>query len=280
MSQSDALPAEYEEYRVLNRDWWNEVTPLHETSALYDLEGFVAGAEILDPVELAELGNVAGKRLVHLQCHFGMDTLAWERHGAEVTGLDFSASAIESATALAKRLGSAATFVEADVYRARDVLHGAFDVVYTGRGALNWLPDLGRWAEVVASLLAPGGVLYLIEIHPLVLCLDDDKVALSTNYSYFFEPEGVRLEEGGDYAEPTAELHATATHEWTHHLGEVIRAVLDAGLVLELVSEHDHLCYQPWPFLEPDPVHKGIFRLPPGQPKIPLLYSLKARRPN
>jgi SAM-dependent methyltransferase len=149
-----------------NRDSWNERVPIHVASAFYDVDGFKAGRAELYAYELRDVGSVRGKDLVHLQCHFGLDTLSWAKRGARVTGVDFSAPAIEAATRLAGEMGVRAKFVVANVYDAPAVLRRRFDVVYTGRGALSWLPDVRRWAAVVARLLRPGGLFYLTEFHP------------------------------------------------------------------------------------------------------------------
>jgi SAM-dependent methyltransferase len=162
------------DWRALNRASWDDRVPVHQASDFYDLDGFRAGASSLRPFEVAEAGDVTGRRLVHLQCHVGLDTLSWARNGALVTGLDFSEPAIEAARSLAASLAIDASFVAADVYDAVTALGGRrFDMVYTGTGALVWLPDLPRWASVVAALLEPGGFLYLVEAHPFAQILDD-----------------------------------------------------------------------------------------------------------
>lgn len=154
---------------------WDEATPFHAAGSFYDLDGFRSGRQDVRPFDLEELGAVAGLDLVHLQCHLGTDTLSWARHGARVVGLDFSARAVAAARDLARDCGLDAEFVCANVYDAAAALDGRrFDVVYTGIGALNWLPDLDRWARVVADLVRPGGVLYLVEIHPMVQAVVED----------------------------------------------------------------------------------------------------------
>lgn len=156
-----------EEWFEVNRANWDERVPIHVEGEFYDVAGFLAGEERLRPFELAEMGDVGGKDLLHLQCHFGIDTLGWAGHGARVTGLDFSAPAVEAATKLASQLSLDASFVRANVYDAAEALEGrTSDVVYTGLGALNWLPDIERWAGVAEALIRPGGFLYLAEFHP------------------------------------------------------------------------------------------------------------------
>jgi SAM-dependent methyltransferase len=223
---------------------------------------------------------VEGKRLVHLQCHFGLDTLSWARRGASVVGLDFSEPAVQAAQALADDLGLDARFVASDVYEASAALGGErFDVVYTGLGALNWLGDLDRWASVVTSLLAPGGFLYLAEFHPFTWVFAGDELKVEDDY--FHDAEGARIDEGpGTYADLEAKTEHNVTHEWTHPLSHVLTAVLDAGLRLELFHEHDYTLFPAWPLLEPHPAegHTGdIYTWPKGHPRLPLMYSLRAR---
>jgi SAM-dependent methyltransferase len=265
-----------EEWLETNRANWDERVPIHVGGEFYDVEGFKAGQERLRPFEIAEVGDVAGKDLVHLQCHFGIDTLSWARRGARVVGLDFSGLAVEAARKLAAELSLDATFVESDVYDAASALDGhAFDVVYTGLGALNWLPDIKRWAGVVASLLRPGGFLYLSEFHPFSRVFGDDE--LTVTYDYFQEGPEV-WDEAGTYANLEAETVNNRTYEWLHTLGDVVSAVIDANLILELLHEHDYTLFPQWPFLEKSGF--DTYRLPEGTPSLPLMYSLRARKPS
>ena len=179
-------PPMAEDWFEVNREMWDERVPIHVASELYDVEAFVAGRSSLRPFELAELPDVRGRTLVHPQCHFGEDTLSWARLGARVTGLDFSGPAVEAARELAARCELEAEFVEANVYDAAEALGGRrFDIVYTGLGALNWLPDVERWARVMASLVAPGGCLYLAEFHPFSHVFGDDD--FTVEYPYFHD---------------------------------------------------------------------------------------------
>jgi SAM-dependent methyltransferase len=266
----------------LNRSWWDERVPIHVGSAFYDVDGFRAGGSTLRPFEREEVGDVTGKRLAHLQCHFGLDTLSWARAGASVAGLDFSGPAIDAATALADETGLDARFVQADVYDALEALGGErFDIVYTGLGALNWLPDLPRWAGVVASLLAEDGFLYLAEFHPATWVFGDHDYSIE--WDYFHDPEGVSFDddEPGSYADLEVPTRNNATREWAHTLADVITAVLGAGLRLELVSEHDYTLFPRFDDLELDEgfLTAGVvYRQPAGKPRLPLMYSLRARR--
>jgi 2-polyprenyl-3-methyl-5-hydroxy-6-metoxy-1,4-benzoquinol methylase len=260
----------------LNRLAWDERVPLHVDSSFYDNETFVAGRSSLRSFEIDEVGAVDGKTLLHLQCHFGQDTLSWARSGARVTGLDFSVAAVSAARRLADEMGIEAEFVVANVYDASEALPGrTFDVVYTGLGALIWLPDITRWARLCASLIAPGGFLYLAEFHPIVDVFDDDELAVVEPY---FRPEGHLWQTPGSYVDPAAPTEHNATWEWTHPVGEVVTAIVEAGLQLEFLHEHPMTLWQRFPFLERR--GDGTFHLPAERPSLPMLYSLRARKPH
>lgn len=262
------------EWFETNREYWDERVPIHLGGEFYDVEAFLNGRERLRPFELEEVGDVSGKDLVHLQCHFGIDTLSWARHGAKVTGLDFSAPAIGEARKLAARLGVSAEFVQANVYDAKDALgRRDFDIVYTGLGALNWLPDVGRWAEVAASLVRPGGFLYLSEFHPFTGVFGEENLTVTYDY---FQKEPQVWDEPGTYADLDADTAHNRTYEMSHTLGEVVSAVISAGLTIEFLHEHDYTLFPAWPILEKSGF--DTFRLPKGTPNLPLMYSLRARK--
>ena len=259
-----------------NRRHWDERVPINAGSAFYDLDGFRAGDEVIDDFQLAEVGDVTGLDLVHLQCHIGLDTLSWARRGARVTGLDFSVPAIEQATELAEQIGLAdhARFAAADELDAADGLgHEQFDLVYTGNGALMWLPDIERWASAVAALLRPGGRLYLAEFHPLTDVLDDETGTRAVR-DYF--ARGSRTYDSpGSYADWTAATtHDTAT-EWHHALGDVLSAIAAAGLRIEFVRERDTIPFQRYGALV---AHGDRFGYPERSGKLPLMYSLAATK--
>jgi SAM-dependent methyltransferase len=265
-----------DDWLKLNRAHWDERVPINVASEFYDVEGFIDGSHhtTLQPFEIDEVGDVAGKTVVHPQCHFGKDTLSWARLGATVTGIDFSAPAVEAAAEVAVRAGLEAEFLVGDVYDAPTLVGGrTFDVVYTGFGALNWLPDIHRWAGVMASLAAAGGMLYLAEFHPVHGIFGDDD--LTVTYPYF-KAEPFVWDEPGSYADLTADTTNNRTIEWAHGLGEVVSAVIDAGFTVELLHEFDYTLFPRWPFL----VKQGrdAYRLPEGTPSLPLMYSLRARR--
>ena len=263
-----------------NKRLWDARTPIHVRSDFYDVAGFRAGATSLRPLEIEEVGDVTGKRLLHLQCHFGLDTLSWARLGANVTGLDFSTTAVAAARRLAEEVGISARFVESDVHDAVAALGGeTFDVVFTSYGVIAWLPDIRRWAEVAASLVAPGGFLYLAEIHPASQVFDDEPGVedLRVGYPYWTTPDApLRFEESGTYADYDADIRLPE-HVWLHGLGDLVSALIDAGLVLEFLHEHAFTVFQQFAFLERH--DDGWWRLPADQPSVPLLFSLRASRP-
>jgi SAM-dependent methyltransferase len=258
-----------------NRAMWDERVPIHLRSTFYDVDAFLSGADTVRPFERDEVGDVRGRSLVHLQCHFGLDTLSWARLGARVVGLDFSEPAIEAARRLAADSGLDATFVVGDVYEAPEVLeHRRFDVVYTGFGALNWLPDIERWAGVVASLVEPGGFLYLAEFHPFSDVFGEHDLTVQFPY---FHADPIVWDDESTYADPSAVMQHVRSYEWIHPIGEVVSALVDAGLTIELLRERDLTLFQRWPFLVRH--DDGTYRLPAGMPSLPLLYTLRARRP-
>lgn len=279
-------------YFDANRKWWDAVVPIHEASRGYNREGFLRGEKPLCPVEFAELGpHVAGKKLLHLQCHFGMDTLNWARLGATVTGLDFSATAIEAARRLSAESRIPGRFVHANVYDAAAALGETFDIVYTGIGALNWLPDIRAWARVVAACLGTGGLLYLYEGHPLLWALDQERedALLVAGKRYFELAEPMVCEDDATYVDGP-KLERMPTCEWNHGLGEIVTALIDAGLRISFVHEHREL---PWRALRGmEAVGPGtggadghyqsnrMWRLPEAQRDlVPLMYSLLATKP-
>jgi SAM-dependent methyltransferase len=262
-----------EEWIELNRAMWDERVPIHVGSEFYDVEGFLAGASTLRPFELHEMGDVEGLTLVHPQCHFGLDTLSWARLGARVTGLDFSQPAIEAAREVAKRAGLDAEFVQANVYDAPAALDGRrFDVLYTGLGAINWLPDIERWARTMAQLLVPGGRFYLAEFHPFTKVFGYPELGLADSY---FDRDPQRFDEAGTYTDLDAPTVNNRSVEWEHPLGDVVSAIARAGLRIEFLHEHDYTLFERWPVLERS--EGGIYRLPEGTPSLPLMYSLRAR---
>lgn len=262
-----------------NRANWDARVPKHVTSAFYDLDGIVAGTDPLAGFEWSELGELSDRDVLHLQCHIGTDTVSLARAGARTSGLDFSGSSIRAADELARRCGLDIEFVESDVYDAVEAFgRDRFDVIYTGKGSLNWLPDLDSWARQVTELLRPGGFLCLVEFHPVLGAAADEQpntsAGLWLDYSYYGN-ELIHDECGQTYTGDAIEGQHE-TFEWVHGLGEVINAGIGAGLRVETLSEHDSIPWNPWNAMSGQ---CGWWRLPEGAPRLPLVYTLRARLP-
>lgn len=270
------------EYRAINHANWESRVPHHAASEGYGLDRYRADpGRISDVVrfDLPRLGAVAGLDVVHLQCHIGTDTLSLARLGATVTGLDFSGAALEVARRLSAEAGPHVDYVEADVYEAVDVLGGErFDLVFTGIGALCWLPDVRRWAEVVAGLLRPGGRLFIREGHPVLWAMDDPRpdglVVLEFPY---FETGGVPFSEEVTYVDHDAPLAAPDIVHFNHGLAEIFNAVWVAGLEITAFDEHDSV---PWPALgdQMEELDTGEFRLIDRPERLPHSYTLQATK--
>lgn len=264
------------EYLESNRKLWNDWTGINAASPMYDVEGFKAGQLRLDAIE-RELGDVTGKSLLHLQCHFGMSTLSWARLGARATGVDFADSAIELARSLSVETGVAAEFIHANIYDLPAVLSGQFDFVFTSHGVLGWLPDLEKWAQVVAHYLKPGGVFYIVEAHPFVYVFDDENSdEPRLRYSYF-DQQVQRFDVKGSYAD-TASEYRGVEYSWMHGVGDVIDSLIAAGLTIQSFREFPFMTWKMLQFMEQDP--DGWWRLPSRFPEIPLMFSLMASKPH
>jgi SAM-dependent methyltransferase len=266
-------------FLAANRRNWDERVPIHrrDRSGFYAIDRFLAGEKSLHAIENGELGAVAGKRLIHLQCHFGLDTLILARHGAIATGLDFSPAAIAEARLLAEATGRSAEFVCADVYAAREVVAGHFDIAYVTWGTICWLPDLVRWAKTVAALLEPGGFLYFADAHPNMLVLEERDGRLVHEYAIDTPADRpLVFDEPQTYNDDPTPLTASRTYQWIHSLSRLVNALNGAGLTLEFLHEHATL---PWPAF-PMCVRgaDGLHRLPDSVPSFPLSVSLRARK--
>ncbi|HYM15157.1 MAG TPA: class I SAM-dependent methyltransferase [Dehalococcoidia bacterium] len=267
------------EYMDTNRAHWDEVTPIHVASAFYDVSAFKGGRTSLDAVERAEVGDVRGKTLLHLQCHFGMDTLSWAREGAVVTGVDYSEPAIAQARALGEELGIDARFVVSNVYDLPGAIDGQFDVVFTSYGALCWLPDIAAWARVAAGFVKPGGFFYIAEFHPVSMVFDDAPEIddLRVRYPYFPAEAPLRFDDWGDYTDRSVGLNNRTTYEFLHPVGDVVSALCDAGLRIDFLHEFPFSTFQFLPITERRP--DGSVRLTKHDGCVPLLYSIKATKP-
>lgn len=260
---------------------WNDRVDIHLDSDDYDIEALVRDPDRLSGVvryDAPRLGDVSGARLLHLQCHLGTDTLSWARLGADVTGTDFSSVALAAARDLAQRAGVEARFVEAELYETPEALGGeTFDVVYVSVGSLCWLPDIQGWAEAAAALLAPGGRLYVRDVHPIIGALDDTRDELVLAHPYFATGEPHVWDDAQSYTGGGGLIANSRHYEWTHSLGEIVTAVLSAGLTLTGLDEHREL---EWPFYEwMEPVGGGRYALPePLRDRAPLMFTLQATK--
>jgi SAM-dependent methyltransferase len=267
-----------EDHYAVNRAWWDERAPAHANSADYAVQELITDQTRLSDVvrfDLPRLGDINGQRGIHLQCHIGTDTISLHRLGAAMTGLDFSSESIAIARRIASDTRADVTFVQADVYSAPDVVGGGFDFVFTGIGALCWLPDIRRWARTVAALLRPGGRLFLREGHPMLWAVDEDRTdELVLGYPYFEQPEPEHFDIPGTYVDTAIEFGHNQFRDWSHGLGDIVTAVLEAGFELTMLVEHDSA---PWEAL-PGRMRRddGEWRLIEHRERLPLSYTLQA----
>lgn len=271
------------DWRRINRTHWDERTAIHLGPRGYDLAALRAGDGRFNAIEEAELPPLAGKRIVHLQCHFGADTLKLAQRGAaEIVGLDFSPAAIAAARDLAAEIGLAdrVRFVEADLYDAVAAISGVggFDMAFVTWGALCWLPDIRGWAAIVAQMLRPGGSLYLAEAHPAALVFDDRAPGLDGMPGFFAPYSGAEpllVHENEDYVAGPTRFENPATYVWNHPLADIVTGLIEAGLRLDWLHEHPAVTWRMFRILVEDPA--GLWRWP-GKPWLPLAFSLSATR--
>ena len=255
-----------QDYDSVNRDLWNHRTRLHIGSAFYQEDDFREGKTTLNAIELDGLGDVANKKLLHLQCHYGLDSLSWVREGAVVTGVDYSEEAIAYAVKLSESVRVPATFICSNIYDLPKVLEGSFDIVFTSYGVLHWLSSLDQWARIIRDFLAPNGIFFMVEFHPLELLFDATGII---NHDFHYSSSGKPLPRivTGTYADPAATLEQPAWN-WRYGLGEVITALARVGLRIESLVEYPFTYY--W----------GKQReADTRQISLPRLYSIKARDP-
>lgn len=254
------------DYFKLNKRAWDGRVQTHVTSKFYDVEGFLAGDSSLQEIELNELGDVDGKRLLHLQCHFGLDTLSWARKGAIVTGVDLSSAAIDQANSLKEQTELDASFVCSDVYAYADIATGDHDIVFTSYGAVCWLPCLDKWARTINKSLREGGTFYMVEFHPVY--------DLVSGYSYFHKDQP-DVEEEATYTE-NSDGEKAPVAVWSHPISDVINALLRIGLHIEHVNEFPFSPYDCFEGMEEE--QEGRFYLSKSGQHVPLLYSIKATK--
>lgn len=263
---------DFKKYFDANKDLWNQRVAVHKDSAFYDVDGFKKGDSSLKQIELSELGDVNGKKLLHLQCHFGMDTMSWARLGAEVTGIDFSEGAIDTANKLSAETGIPATFICSNLYDLKEHLHEKFDIIYTSYGVICWLPDLEKWADLIASYLKPGGIFYMAEFHPVLWMFDENFEKIKY---YYHNQELITVNSEGTYADRYADIRAKE-YSWNHSLSEVINVLISRGLRIEFLHEFSYSPFNCFNHLEIG--LDGNYRIRGQEDKIPMVYSIKATK--
>ncbi len=265
-----------DKYFKINLRRWNELVDINKKSKSYDLDGFKSGKSSLLPIELKELGDVEGKSILHLQCHFGMDTLSWVRLGANVTGVDFSDKAINFAKNLSGELNIPARFIHANLYDIPNILNEKFDIVFTSYGTICWLPDLVKWAQIISNCLKSDGVFYIIDGHPFGFIIDENQEPFKVGFNYFSEGNPVYFDEGGAYADPTADLKNQASFQWDHPMGEVINALLDANLEIEFLHEFPYTFFN----IHPDMKERedGYWEFENLKFSVPMMFSIRAHK--
>ncbi|MFX0001806.1 MAG: class I SAM-dependent methyltransferase [Candidatus Hermodarchaeota archaeon] len=263
-----------EDYFETNLKRWNELVEINTKSKWYDLEGFISGENSLLPIELDELGDVKGKSLLHLQCHFGMDTLSWARLGAKVTGVDFSDKAISFAKELSKKLNIPANFIESNIYDIPRFLEEKFDIVFTSYGSICWLPDLIKWAQIINNCLKIGGIFYIIDGHPFGFTIDDKQEPFKVGFNYFSEGKPVYFDEGGAYADSSTDLKNQASYQWDHPMSEIINTIINANLVIEFLHEFPFAFFN----IHPDMKQRedGYWEFINLEFSVPMMFSIKA----
>ncbi|MFZ1527871.1 MAG: class I SAM-dependent methyltransferase [Ferruginibacter sp.] len=259
-------------YIQLNKEAWNQKTPVHIDSAFYDMPSFLAGKNTLNAIELELLGDIKGKSVLHLQCHFGQDTISLSRMGAKATGVDLSDAAIAKATELAASLHVDTKFICCNVYDLADHLNEQFDLVFTSYGTIGWLPDLDKWAAIVNRYLTPGGKFIMADFHPVVWMYDNDFTKVEYRY---FKDEAIVEELPGTYADREAAIKNT-TVSWNHSLSELLQSLINNGLQLTQFREYDYSPYNCLSGMEEQ--EPGKFRIKIFGNKIPIIYALTAQK--
>ncbi len=267
-------------YFDANKELWDAFARLHyeAESEEYSVKAFLEGQNTLKSYELKEMGNVRGKSLLHLQCHFGLDTLSWAREGATVTGTDISSEGVRLAKLLAKQAKLKANFIESNLYDLPKVLTEKFDIVYTSIGVLCWLYDLKEWGKIITHFLKPGGFFYIAEIHPFSMVFDnetEDIKDLQVYYNYFYHPEPMEFTADGSYGSDV-KIEPKKEYEWAHSMSDIINSLIEAGLRIEFLNEYPFTVWKQFPFAEKGP--DGYCHLKNQKAEIPLLFTLKATK--
>ncbi len=261
------------DYLSINKKLWDNKTEVHVKSEFYDVDGFINGNDSLNSIELDLLGNIKGKSVLHLQCHFGQDTISLSRRGAKVTGIDLSEKAIEQAQKLSQQVGTNTRFIQSDVYALKDVLDEKFDVVFTSYGVIGWLPDMKKWAETIHHFLKPGGELVFVEFHPVIWMMSYDFQRIEFKYD---DSEPIVEELEGTYTDLDAKLKDKSVC-WNHGLSKVLNSLIKTGLIINDFQEYD---YSPYNCFENTvQISTRKFQIKGLQEMIPMVYSVKAQKP-
>ncbi len=263
---------ESSDYISINKETWNNKTDVHIASEFYDVDGFLKGKSTLNDIELKLLGDVSGKKILHLQCHFGQDTISFARMGAKATGVDLSDKAIERAREFAEKLNLDVTFVCCDIYDAPTLIEEKFDLVFTSYGTIGWFPDLNKWANVISHFLRPNGKFIMADFHPVVWMFDNDFKTIFYNY---FNAEPIIESETGTYADRDSEI-ANNTITWNHPISDILNALITSGIEINAFNEYDYSPYNC--FNKTEEFEKGKFRIKPLENKIPMVYSILASK--
>jgi len=264
------------EHYETNCELWNRLTAINAGSRMYGMEAFRRGQNTLDPIEAEELGDVVGKSVLHLQCHFGQDTMSLARMGARVTGVDFSDEAIKLAKNLSSELAISSEFICCNIYDLPKHLDRKFDIVFTSGGVLSWIDDLAKWAQLIDRYLKLDGFFYIREFHPVANVFDNERATeLVALHSYFHQKEPMAFEADGSYSDHQAKFDKPCkSYEWQHSMADVVNALLSVNLRLEFLHEFPFCTYDHFPFLEKG--GDGRWRFPGSQELIPLMFSIKA----
>lgn len=259
-------------YLEINRNLWNAKVDSHLKSDFYFVEEFIQGRTSLNAIELELLGDIKDKKILHLQCHFGQDSIALSRLGAKVTGVDLSDESIKAAAELAEKCGTATQFLRTDIYELPNVLNEKFDIVYTSYGTIGWLPDLEKWAKVISHFLKPGGKLIFVEFHPFIWMYNEDFTEIKYDY---FQGEPIIETSDGTYADPSAKISLQEV-SWNHEISAVFQSLINENLEIKNIQEYNYSPYSC--FKNMQEIEKGKFHLPQFGKKIPYVYSLIAEK--
>jgi SAM-dependent methyltransferase len=252
------------------------MTPIHVRSNTYAVDEFKKVKDSLHEIEVRELGDVSGKSLLHLQCHFGLDSLSWAVRGAKVTGTDFSNKAIVYAKTLSQEIGVPAAFLCCNIYELDKHLEGTYDIVYTSYGVLAWLPDIENWARIVNHFVKPGGIFYIVEFHPFAHVFADENVDdLKVHYPYFQNEKPLYFPPGSTYADRNSLLE-NPSYEWHHTMGDIVNALVDHDFSIQFLHEYPFSVYRGFPFLVKGEDDKWY--LPDKRKDVPLMFSLMAEK--